>query len=145
VYRGAHPGGALMSTNEERMLAMVLQVGNVSKEIFDGVVAEADRSIRFGSEITSAPGQPVDSGTDLASWQTTFESPTRAVIATNLDYAEGIEEGLGSKGQPVTYGAAGHGRSTVGGSHSVKITVASLPRIVEVVTARVKSGGGSRT
>jgi len=98
--------------------------------LFTGCVEEVARSIVLGSEITGAPGQPVQTGALRASWQTVFESPTRAVIGTNMAYAEAIEDGVGPYG-PLTL------RSTVGGFHSAKMTIAAWGRIQAAVAARV--------
>lgn len=108
-------------------------------DVFPHVVLESERSIKFGSELTNAPGQPVDKGALLRSWITEFHTPDLAEISTPMEYAEPVEEGLGSRGQPVVYGAAGNGRSQVGGSHSVKLTIAGFPRIVDACVKRVNS------
>lgn len=91
-----------------------------------GVVNEVQRSIVEGSEITAAPGQPVDTGNLRASWSTAYESPTVARISTNVEYARPIEDGVGPHG-PLTL------RSAVGGFHSIALTVAGFDRIVESV------------
>lgn len=102
------------------------------RDIFVGSVAEAHRSIVSGSEITGSEGQPVDTGTLRNSWQTIFEGPHVALIATNLDYALPIEAGT-THGRKMTL------RSQVGGFHSVKKTIAGMRRIVEAVRQRVVS------
>jgi hypothetical protein len=126
------------------MLRFKLQVQTRTKEIFDAVVQEATHSIVEGSEITSAPGQPVGQygpgyhngrigGTLKASWQARSTGELEAVISTDVPYAPYIEEGGNSRG-PFQL------RSSVGGFHSVKLTIAGMPRIVDVVTARVAGG-----
>lgn len=112
----------------------IMKIEAMTQDVFVGVVAEATRSIVEGSEITAAPGQPVDTGYLKASWQTTFDSPTQATIGTNTEYAEPIEDGVGPHG-PLTL------RSAVGGFHSVKLTIAGMERIRDAVVKRVTGGG----
>ena len=109
-------------------------------DVFVDTATEALRSIVEGSEITGAPGQPVDTGALRASWQLTYDEPTTAVISTNLVYAPIIEDGMREASLNVT----GRGqtmqaitlRSEVGGFHSVRLTRAGIQRIVDVMTAR---------
>ena len=108
-----------------------LKVQTKVPEVFTGVVDETHRSIQLGSEITGAPGQPVDTGNLRASWEKWYDSPTQATIATNVVYAPYIEEGMNSRGGFTL-------RSAVGGFHSVKMTVAGFQRIVDMVTKSVK-------
>lgn len=98
--------------------------------LFVNVCSAAKFSITDGSPLTGAPGQPVDTGALKASWQLEFESPTRALISTDKEYAEGIEDGIGPHG-PITI------RSPVGGTHSVALTVAGIDRIVEDETLKL--------
>jgi len=100
------------------------------RDLFVGVAVETLRSIQLGSEITGAPGQPVDTGVLRASWGILFEEPTVALISTNVVYAPLIEEGIGPHG-PLQL------RSQVGGFHSVLLTQAGFPRIVEHVARQV--------
>lgn len=111
------------------------KVESMTRDVFVGVVLEAHRSIQSGSELTGAPGQPVDTGNLRNSWQIDFETPERAAIGTNVEYAEAVEDGVGPHG-PVIYGAGGKGRSTVGGSHGVKLTIANMDRIRDAVVRR---------
>ena len=98
-----------------------------AKDVFVGSTVEVRRSIVEGSELTGAPGQPVDTGTLKASWVDNFISPTEWQIETNIEYAPGIEDGVG-----ITI------RSPVGGSHSVALTTAGWQRIVDHVNKRVR-------
>lgn len=103
------------------------------RDVFVGVVQKAHESIQVGSPITGSPGQPVDTGFLRNSWQAVFESDTEAVVGTNVEYAEPIEDGIGPHGELTL-------RSEVGGFHSVKITRAGMGRIIEHVTAEVERG-----
>ena len=107
----------------------IVKLGTMLSDVFTQVAQEAQRSIVEGSEITGAPGQPVDTGHLKGSWQLVFDSPNTAIIGTNVVYAESIEDGLSSAhgGTPMTL------RSTTGGFHSVALTVAGFNRIVDVV------------
>lgn len=89
-------------------------------------------SIKDGHPLTGAPGQPVDTGTLLNSWVLGFPATNLAEITTNLVYAPPIEDGVGPFG-PLTL------RSPVGGFHSVKLTRAAWPRIVEHVAREVNA------
>lgn len=101
------------------------KVETKSRAAFVNVCSAAKSSITDGSALTGSPGQPVDTGNLKASWQLTFESPTVGVISTNVAYAEAVEDAVGPHG-PRVYGA----KNNIGGSHSVKLTMAGLNRIV---------------
>lgn len=113
--------------------AFIEKVGENARAAFLGVVAEAERSIKDGSEITGAPGQPVQSGDLKRSWATHFPEPNAAVISTSLAYAPGIEDGINLK-----TGAALTLRSPVGGFHSVKTTEAGFQRMLDHVAEAFK-------
>jgi hypothetical protein len=116
----------------DQVRSFALKVDGQARDVFVGTVAAAAASITDGSALTGAPGQPVDTGALKASWQTVFETPTSAVIGTNLVYAPLIEDGISGKtGQPLTL------RSQVGGFHSVALTVLNFDRIVADEAAKV--------
>lgn len=119
-----------MTSFSDQLRTFTAKITASSQAVFTGTVEEATRSIVEGSEITGAPGQPVDTGTLKGSWQTWYDDPNTATIGTNVEYAPYIEDGGNSRG-PFTL------RSEVGGWHSVAQTRAGLQRIVDVVTARV--------
>lgn len=124
----------MSAADEAGNRATTVRVQSVLREHFLDVCAESERSIVEGSELTGAPGQPVDEGTLKASWQIAFPDEDTATIGTNVVYAEPIEDGVGKYG-PLTL------RSQVGGWHSVKLTVAGFSRIVDAVTRRHSLGG----
>lgn len=103
-----------------------------SQAAFVETVAEAKRSIQEGSEITGAPGQPVDDFNLRPSWYVRFLSPLEALIATNVVYAESNEDGIARPG-----GGPYIQRSAVGGRWSVAKTRAGLQRIADVVARRL--------
>ncbi len=102
------------------------------KRLREEAVQRAFDGIRHGDEITGAPGQPVDTGNLINSWQIDKVSDTTTRIFTAVIYAPGIEDG-------VLYGSGGNVkaqltlRSQVGGFHSVKMTVAGWQDIVNAV------------
>lgn len=99
-----------------------------------GVAAAVHESITVGSARTGSPGQPVDTGTLINSWQNVPDlDGMGATIGTNVVYAPAIEDGIGPHG-PLTL------RSSVGGFHSVKLTVTNADALqADVVRAL---GGG---
>lgn len=127
-----------------RIFAAKVQARN--QAVFVNTCAAAKDSIQNGSPVTGAPGQPVDTSNLKASWQLTFDSPSSALISTNVVYAPFIEEGVapvrsgnvtGTTKQRLTL------RSPVGGFHSVALTVAGLSRIVETETAKLTGGANA--
>lgn len=100
-----------------------------TQAVFVNTASAVKGSIVDGSGVTASPGQPVDTGTLKASWQLTFESPTSALVSTNVEYAPVIEDN--ARGATL--------RSKVGGFHSVKYTVAGFERLVEAEVAKVAS------
>lgn len=125
-----------MSSFRDQLREWSAKVHTQNAAVFDGVVEEVRRSIVDGSELTGAPGQPVDTGTLKASWITDRPDANTATIATNVDYAPYIEDGGNSRG-PFTL------RSEVGGFHSVAQTAANFDRIVSAVASRVIAGSAS--
>ena len=134
-----------MSRNEEAMRRLVAQIEATTAAIFEDVGMEAQRSIVEGSDLTGAPGQPVDTGFLKGSWQRWYQSPTLQTIGTNVAYAPAIEDGTRASYDPrgvqrpkdLTQGGTNRkGPSTVGGSHSVAHTLNGLQRILDVVTKR---------
>lgn len=101
--------------------------------IFHTAVFIVHKSITVGSPITGAPGQPVQTGRLRNSWQIEILSKEEVHVLTSMKYARSIEDGLSYAhgGKPITL------RSQVGGFHSLKLTVAAWPRIVEEAARRV--------
>lgn len=94
---------------------------------------EVNKSVVFGSELTGAPGQPVDTGFLRSSWIAEVVAPGVRQISTNVVYAPFIEDG----GNDL---AAFTLRSEVGGFHSVKLTEAAWPDIVAVAQKKAMRG-----
>lgn len=92
-------------------------------------------SVTVGSIITGAPGQPVQLGDLLRSWQRRYLSRWETEHFSDLPYAWGIENAVGPYG-PITL------RALIGGFHSVKLSVAAWPRVV-VHAARMERAARS--
>ena len=99
------------------------KVDGRKRALFVNVASAVQESVRSGSQVTSAPGQPVATGNLKTSWNLEFESATTALISTNVEYAPPIEAGVGPYG-PLTL------RSEVGGFGSVKLTRTGFQRLV---------------
>lgn len=80
--------------------------------LYDRVNDHVGRSIKHGSAVTGAPGQPVRTGALLASWRNDRSNPRVTRWFSNLVYAPIIEDNR--RGAQL--------RSKVGGFHSVKMT-----------------------
>lgn len=116
-----------------------VKVETRNKAVFLSTAAKVHESITVGSATTGAPGQPVDTGFLRASW-TLVQQPDGAEIATNVAYAPVIEHNLrtayDSKGKQPPRQVNPNGsfrapiKSTVGGHHSVKLTVAAADRLL---------------
>lgn len=124
---------------DAQLNAFVTKVEGRSKAVVVSLATKVHESITVGSATTGAPGQPVDTGFLRASW-TLVQQPDGAEIATNVAYAPVIEHNLrtaydpkgkrpprqvnpdGSFRRPI--------RSTVGGHHSVKMTVGAADRLL---------------
>jgi hypothetical protein len=112
----------------KQLTAFVRKVETTSQAIFVNTASAAKESIVNGSSLTGAPGQPVDTGNLRNSWQLTFESPTSALISTNVEYAPFVEDNV----RGVTF--KNHG------PHSVKLTIQNLDKIVADETAKAVGG-----
>lgn len=114
------------------------KVATQSRAHFVGVVAAMESSIKNGSALTGAPGQPVVTGNLIRGWQVVFENPLSAVIGTNVPYASVIE--FNTRGARIPAGPPKG--STVGGAHSVALTIAALDKIVASEAEKLKNGAG---
>jgi hypothetical protein len=130
-------------TDEVRVFA--LKVDAKSKDVITEAGVEVQRSLVEGSEITGAPGQPVDTGFLRSSFIPERISEFEWQTTTNVSYAPvieyGIREAFDPRGEGRPYHLRGSGKSLVGGSHSVALTRASWARIADVATARVAADG----
>lgn len=98
------------------------------RRVFVGVALEVEQSVKEGSTITGAPGQPVDTGYLRASWIPQFLSLWTWLLSSNAAYAKDVEDNVRNV------------RFRNHGPHSVKLTYAGFDRIVAAVTARITGG-----
>jgi len=91
-------------------------------------------SIQNGSAITGAKGQPVDEFQLLPSYHIERLGDRTSRIISYLPYAWGIEIGIGPHG-PITL------RSSVGGFHSIKITVSAIDKLARVALQMTEARG----
>lgn len=105
------------------------KVNGVTNDVFVNTVSHVHQSIVDGSAVTGAPGSPVDTGNLRDSWQIEFESPTSALVATNVEYAQAVEDNA----RGVTF--RNHG------AHSVKLTRAGFDKIVAYEVAQARGNG----
>ena len=97
-------------------------------DFYDMVVHLTMQSIKYGSPLTGAPGQPVKSGDLLASWESRGSSKAKFVlIVSELIYAIIIE--LNTRGAQL--------RSKVGGFHSVELTYLGFDEIIRQAVSAV--------
>lgn len=91
-------------------------------------------SIRDGSSVTGAPGQPRRSGRLIKSWKRDRRG-TLYRIYSRLFYAPLAEEGIGRTGKPAVH------RSSVGGPHSVKMTRVGLQQLADNLARILEKAG----
>lgn len=100
------------------MRRFTIKVDSRRRDVYVSLATKVHESVKVGSPVTGAPGQPVDTGFLRNSWILAI-GVLEAVISTNVEYAPGIEDGISQRwGTPMTV------RSSVGGFHSVKLTIA---------------------
>lgn len=98
---------------------------NKFRALFTGVVIEVGNSVRYGSPLTGAPGQPVATGNLLQGWQDEFLGAWLWVLKTNVEYARHVEDNVNN----VVF--QNHG------PHSVALTIQGFDAIVNAVAQRV--------
>ncbi len=95
--------------------------------VFVGVCTEVERSVKDGSELTGASGQPRDTSNLYFSWIGKFLSRFSWRLATNVEYAPIVEENV----RGVQF--RNHG------PHSVAMTILGADRILQTVTERQRN------
>jgi hypothetical protein len=100
--------------------------------VYEGSVAAALKSIKFGDSRTGSPGQPVESEDLRKSWTATTETPTTSIITHDKAYALSNEDGIARPG-----GGPYRLRSAVGGRWSVRATILGFSNIVDDIVARL--------
>ena len=123
-----------MSTWESQIAKFQAKLDRRVNDVFLNTAEKIRDSAVFGSDITGAPGQPVDTGNLKNSWQLTHPEKLLARITTNVEYAEAVEEGIQApyttKGGTTVTPHAMVFKSAKGGPHSVRLTRSGFDRIV---------------
>ncbi len=140
-----------MSDFAEQLSRFVDVSTRLTEAVFEGASDLALQSIQDGSAITGAPGQRVDTGYMKGGFIMEIESKERRLITTNVAYApvhefddpeaydpSGVDRPEGFTGTEP--GAGDEKPSTVGGPHSVDLTITGWPKLVEHVQ---RNGGPS--
>lgn len=122
-------------TFTEQMQKFIRKAQSRERTVYQRSVEHAFRSVRYGSAVTGAPGQPVDTGELLASWELRSKGRREAIMVSDLPYADIIEENR--RGATL--------RSKVGGFHSVRLTRLAWRRIVRYELSRMGTGPGTGT
>jgi hypothetical protein len=97
----------------------------LEQAVFVNSVSALKDSIVFGSPVSGAPPMPVKTGNLRAGVQAEFDAPDSALIYTNVDYAEDVEDNL----RGVQF--------RVGGPNGWKLTRAGFSPIVAAEVAKV--------
>jgi hypothetical protein len=104
--------------------------------VFLGFVTHSHKSIVEGDEISGSEGQPVadvNGGNLRTSWGAPiFLSPTEALSATNVPYAQSNEDGIARPG-----GGPYRLRASIGGRFSIQLTIDAAQRIADYEQARL--------
>ncbi len=125
-----------MATDFDTAMARkIQQFSTLNAGILPAVAELTLESIRDGSPVTGAPGQPEVSGDLAESWHVEYPSPTVALIISQSPYARQNEDGVQKGGKPYVQ------RSSVGGRHSIRLTRAAFPLLVREAARRVQGGG----
>jgi len=112
------------------------------RDVFIICQEEVERSIREGSSLTGAPGQPDDTGALRKSWNGYDLAGDVWEFSTSSNYALYIEEGGNSRGPFIAPPGGKRVRRgilrsrQVGGFHSVKLTRAAWQQIVRFASKK---------
>lgn len=120
---------------QAELRAAVANVHAREQRLQELVAQDVFNSVRDGSTITGAPGQPVDTGELYKSWKKRKVGRREWLIESDSPYAGVIEENR--RGAKL--------RSSVGGFHSVKLTRLGYSRLVAYRAARLDGPATSPT
>lgn len=100
-----------------------------------GSVRSVLNSVKYGSPITAAPGQPIGEGDLRESWVSEFTDARIALIYTDSPYAPQNEDGIARPGGgPYTL------RSADGGRWSVLKTRKNFQAIIDDIAHKLERG-----
>lgn len=99
-------------------------------KVHEGVVTLAKESIVSGLSYINTPGQPDD--LRQGQWESVNDGPLDTTIGIKEPSAISVENGISKfNGAPIEL------HSSVGGTHSVKLTHQNAGKLVEITTKRV--------
>src|SRR4051812_21682974 len=107
--------------------------------VYRGAAKGALNSIKYGSPITGAPGQPVEKGDLRESWVMEQRTESSAFIYTDSPYAQSNEDGIARPG-----GGPYELRSAEGGRWSVRKTRLGFRALVRYVADTINAGRSAR-
>lgn len=113
-----------------------VKIKSRNRLVFERATEAALASIQYGSPVTGAPGQPVDTSDLLHSWQITEPEANVRVIApygAPIAWAQQNEDGIARPG-----GGAYRLLSWAGGRFSVALTAAGFDKLVNAVVERLE-------
>lgn len=120
---------------------VVLDVHAREEACFLNIIDHVEMSVLVGSDVSGAPGQPIDTGELINSWSKYVAVQQRyARFQSSAAHAEIIE----------TNARGARLRSKVGGFHSVAITQSAMNRIISYEASRIgaipftREAGGRR-
>jgi hypothetical protein len=117
-----------MSVSFQRQMELIVaKAGRRGKELAHRIEQHCGDSIKFGSVVTGAPGQPVETGHLLDSWHLQRIAPYLGRWISTVEYASVIEDNF--RGAQL--------RSHWGGFHSVKMTRHGFKQIVDYELALI--------
>jgi hypothetical protein len=96
----------------------------LEQAIFVNSASALKDSIVNGSPVTGAPQLPVETGNLRAGVQLEFDAPDSALIYTNVEYAEHVEDNVNGV------------KFRVGGPHGWKLARAGFQRVVDDETTK---------
>jgi len=128
-----------MSNWEAKIAEMNVKIPRRLNDIHINCTEQVLDGIKRGSPTTGAPGQPVDTGNLINSWDSKFIKRLLSRVSTNVEYAEIVEEGGFTAASSRSGGMSANWtqRSKVGGPHSVKLTRSGWQRIVDKAVKEV--------
>jgi len=122
-------GSAPTSSPSARLQQIADEFPDLVQAVVEAATDLVFESVVEGSALTGAPGQPVESGKTKGSWKKDLPEPLVGEVYSDWFVARFVEEGQG-----MTV------RSATGGFHSVKLTRAAFPNIVDEAVKRVVGG-----
>lgn len=121
----------------DQLIRLAAKYDARAQNVFFEAVHIGSDSVIQGSDVTGSAGQPVADvrgGTLRGSFETKWRSSFAATTSTNILYAPSNEDGVARPG-----GGPYELRASVGGRHSVKLTIVGWQNIVAEAMRRVRA------